>query len=384
MQLSTQNFLERESSLVERLFNGSMAEIQESVRNYLLYPSFGVPAVPDTRGTNSRVFSYTTRFTFASAAFAKRRIELEDGSEVYVDKYLFQYHDDDRMRGRHGGVAQVNVGDRALTMVLRALWAGEEGIFVLDIRHALAHQFPIQGLDLSRWPDARVYEVVCTLNPSRRAEDDLGLAVNVTQFQSSADYLQHKGNQSFQGELLPVGGGSNVHNTANVMMNTGWQDVNRHKGLFQAISNVLFPLKWVVNRNNAQEVGFHSVLHGLFYTCNNPARVIIEFQLGGGEKIDLVLLRSVESGGGVHPIGIELKFAGTGELQDKKQEANNQLNSYLQCRGYKRITDGDTVVLSYAIWNDRAQRPNTLISVKDVLRIKGNLGHSSADDLPGR
>ncbi len=153
---------------------------------------------------------------------------------------------------------------------------------------------------------------------------------------------------------------------------------------FQAISNVLFPLRWIVNRDNAREAGFHSILHGLFYACDNPARVIIEFQLGGGERLDLVLLRSPDSRDGVHPIGIELKFAGTGELQSKKREANNQLDDYMHCRGYKRITDGDTVVLSYAIWNDRAQRPDTLISVKDVLRIKDNLGHSSADDLPGR
>ncbi|WP_265023341.1 hypothetical protein [Wolbachia endosymbiont (group A) of Epistrophe grossularia] len=384
LRLSTQDFLDKGSSLLERLFNGSVDEIRENVRNYLLYPSFGVPAVPDVRGTNSRVFSYTTGFAFASTAFAKKRIMVAGGNWVDVTKYLFNYHDNDKMLGPQGRVAQVNVRDRALTMVLRALWQGEERIIVLDVRHALAHQFPIQGLDLSRWPDARVYEVACTLNPRRRDEDDLGLAVDVTPFQSPADYLQSKGNQSFQGELLTIGGVSNIHSTANVMMNTGWQDINRHKALFQAISKVLFTLKWVVNRNNAREVGFHSVLHGLFYTCDNPARIIIEFQLGGGEKIDLVLLRSAESRGGVHPIAKELKFADDYELQSKIQEANNQLNSYLQCRGYKRITDGDTVVLSYAIWNDRAQRPDTLISVKDVLRIKDNLGHSSADDLPGR
>ncbi len=384
LRLSTQDFLDKGSSLLERLFNGSVDEIRENVRNYLLYPSFGVPAVPDVRGTNSRVFSYTTGFAFASTAFAKKRIMVAGGNWVDVTKYLFNYHDNDKMLGPQGRVAQVNVRDRALTMVLRALWQGEERIIVLDVRHALAHQFLIQGLDLSRWPDARVYEVACTLNPRRRDEDDLGLAVDVTPFQSPADYLQSKGNQSFQGELLTIGGVSNIHSTANVMMNTGWQDINRHKALFQAISKVLFPLKWVVNRNNAREVGFHSVLHGLFYTCDNPARIIIEFQLGGGEKIDLVLLRSAESRGGVHPIAKELKFADDYELQSKIQEANNQLNSYLQCRGYKRITDGDTVVLSYAIWNDRAQRPDTLISVKDVLRIKDNLGHSSADDLPGR
>ncbi|WP_264688337.1 hypothetical protein [Wolbachia endosymbiont (group A) of Sympetrum striolatum] len=100
--------------------------------------------------------------------------------------------------------------------------------------------------------------------------------------------------------------------------------------------------------------------------------------------MDLVLLRSVEARDGTHPIVIELKFAGTGELQRKIVEANTQLGSYFNARGYKRITDGDTVVLTYAIFNELAQRPNTLISVKDVLRIKDNLGHSSADDLPGR
>lgn len=229
-----------------------------------------------------------------------------------------------------------------------------------------------------------MYEVVCRLEPARRAEDDLGLNVGVTPFDSPALYLQSKVGGSFLGEFSQIGGVSNVHSTADIMMNTGWQVQNRHEQMFQAISNVLFPLRWIVNRDNAREVGFHSVLHGLFYTCNNPARIIIEFQLGGGEKIDLVLLRSVESEGDVHPIGIELKFAGMGELNGRKQEANNQLDSYFECRGYKRITDGDTVVLSYAIWNDRAQRPDTLISVKDVLRIKDNLGHSSADDLPGR
>ncbi len=72
LQLSTERFLERGPSLAERLFK-PLAEVEESVRNYLLYPAFGVPAVPDTRGTNSRIFSYTTGFAFASAAFAKKK-----------------------------------------------------------------------------------------------------------------------------------------------------------------------------------------------------------------------------------------------------------------------------------------------------------------------
>ncbi|WP_338481661.1 hypothetical protein [Wolbachia endosymbiont (group A) of Nomada hirtipes] len=266
-QLSTENFLEREYSLVERLFEPlANQEVEENVRDYLLHPSFGVPAVPGVRSRGGvsardrRVFLYTTGFTFGNTAFTRRRVVLRDGNEVYVTNYLFEYHDNDRMLGPQGGIAQV----------------------------------------------------------------------------------------------------------------------------FQAISNVLFPLRWTVNRDSAREAGFHSILHGLFHACSNPARVIIEFQLGGGQKVDLVLLRSVEARDGTHPIVIELKFAGTGELQRKIVEANTQLGSYFNARGYKRITDGDTVVLTYAIFNDRAQRPNTLISVKDILRIKDNLGHSSADDLPGR
>ncbi|WP_264687008.1 hypothetical protein [Wolbachia endosymbiont (group B) of Rhopobota naevana] len=389
---SIEDFLEKELSLVERLFEPVAEEgIEENVRDYLLYPAFGVPAVPGIRNRDGvsardrRIFLYTTGFTFGNATFAKRRIELEDGSEVYVNKYLLRYHDDDKMLDLQGGVTQVNVGNRAFTMILHALLGREERVIILNVRHVLAtHQFPERGLDLSRWPNARVREVLCELDPVRRAEDDLGLTVAIETFDSPADYLRDRGNQHFQGELSQISGVSNVHSAAGIMMNTGWQVQNRHAQMFQAISNVLFPLRWIVNRDNAREAGFHSILHGLFYACDNPARVIIEFQLGGGERLDLVLLRSPDSRDGVHPIGIELKFAGTGELQSKKREANNQLDDYMHCRGYKRITDGDTVVLSYAIWNDRAQGPNTLISVKDVLRIKDNLGHSSADDLPGR
>lgn len=373
---------------MERLFNGSIAEIEESVRDYLLYPAFGVPGVRNRGGVSAkdrRIFLYTTGFTFGNTAFAKKRIMLTRGNWVDVTKHLFHYHDDDKMLDPQGGITQVNVGDRALTMVLHSSLGREKRVIVLNVRHMLAtHQFPEQGLDLSHGPDTRVYEVVCELDPARRAEDDLGLTVSVTPFHSPALYLQSKVGGSFLGEFSQIGGVSNVHSIADIMMNTGWQVQNRHAQMFQAISNVLFPLRWIVNRDNAREAGFHSILHGLFYACDNPARVIIEFQLGGGERLDLVLLRSPDSRDGVHPIGIELKFAGAGELQRKTRDANNQLGDYMHCRGYKRITDGDTVVLSYAIWNDRAQRPDTLISVKDVLRIKDNLGHSSADDLPGR
>ncbi|WP_265024825.1 MULTISPECIES: hypothetical protein [unclassified Wolbachia] len=263
LQLSTQNFLERESSLMERLFNGSVARIQESVRDYLLYPAFGVPAVPGVRNRGGvsardrRIFLYTTGFTFGNTAFAKKRIMLTRGNWVDVTKHLFHYHDDDEMLDPQGGITQVNVGDRALTMVLYASLGREKRVIVLNVRHMLAtHQFPEQGLDLSHWPDTRVYEVVCELDPARRAEDDLGLTVGVTLFHSPALYLQSKVGGSFLGEFSQIGGVSNVHSIADIMMNTGWQVQNRHAQMFQAISNVLFPLS--IEQNESVKPGRNS------------------------------------------------------------------------------------------------------------------------------
>lgn len=167
---------------IEKAINEPIAEIEESVRDYLLYPAFGVPAVPVIRNRDGvsardrRIFLYTTGFTFGNATFAKKRIMLTRGNWVDVTKHLFHYHDDDKMLDLQGVVTQINVGNRALTMILQALLAREKRVIILNIRHVLAtHQFPERGLDLSRWSNARVYELVCRLDPARRAEDDIGL-----------------------------------------------------------------------------------------------------------------------------------------------------------------------------------------------------------------
>lgn len=76
--LDVENFLERGSSLVERVFEPvEDEEIEENVRDYLLHPAFGVPAVPGIRNRGGvsardrRIFLYTSGFAFASIAFAK-------------------------------------------------------------------------------------------------------------------------------------------------------------------------------------------------------------------------------------------------------------------------------------------------------------------------
>ncbi|MDU8921396.1 hypothetical protein [Wolbachia endosymbiont of Scaptomyza pallida] len=250
-------------------------------------------------------------------------------------------------------------------MVLFAL--SINSLVVLNIRRILRHQFPVMALDLLRphWQGARVREVLCEM-----VDDNPQVNVILTPFQSPNDYSRNYLGH-FQGDLLRIGDVGQVHRTASVMMNNGWQDVNRHTQLFQEISNVLFPLRQGLVTSEAE---FQAVLHGLFYTLGNPARVVIEFQLERGGRIDLVLSRFVGRDD-THPIGIELKFARTaGQVRQKSAEANRQLKRYTQCGGCERITDGDQMVLSYAVFNNGARGPDTLISVRDVLNVRNNLG----------
>ncbi|MDX5496654.1 MAG: hypothetical protein O7173_03235 [Wolbachia endosymbiont of Nomada fabriciana] len=360
LQLDAEHFLEQEPSLIKRLLNPTEREVARDVENYLLYPASCTRAVP-----GSSPFSYTSRFAFASIAFEKGTARI--GRDlVRVTKYLFNYHNDDRMLGQQGQrIARINVRERALTMVLFAL--SINSLVVLNIRQILRHQFPVMALDLLRphWQGARVHEVLCEM-----IDDNPQVNVILTPFQSPDDYSRNYLGH-FQGDLLRIGGVGQVHRAASVMMNTGWQDVNRHTELFQEISNVLFPLRQALVTSEAE---FQAVLHGLFYTLGNPARVIIEFQLERGGRIDLVLSRFVERDD-THPIGIELKFARTaGQIRQKSAEANRQLQRYTQCGGCERITDGDQMVLSYAVFNNGARGPDTLISVRDVLNVRDNLG----------
>ncbi|WP_264338379.1 hypothetical protein [Wolbachia endosymbiont (group A) of Cheilosia soror] len=310
------------------------------------------------------------RFTFASIAFTRATVQV-GANFARVTKYLFNYHNDDRMLYPvREGNSQVNIRERALTMVLFA--PAINMLVLFDVCRVLRHRFPQVALNLLRpgWQNAVVREVVCnleTVNGNRTID------VILTIFQTPADYLQNRGNVNFLGAFSRIGGVGQVHRAANVMMNTGWQDVNRHTELFQEISNVLFPLRRALVTNEHE---FQAFLHGIFYALGNPAKVIIEFQLERGRRIDLVLSKSVERVD-THPIGIELKFANTGgQVQQRMAEANQQLQEYAQCRGCVRVTDGDRMVLSGAVFNNGAQGPNTLISVINVLRVRDGLMQS--------
>ncbi|RDD34743.1 putative transposase [Wolbachia endosymbiont of Cylisticus convexus] len=374
LQSGIENFLGQEPSLIRRLLNPIQGEVQENVGSYLQYPFFCHRLVP-----HANWFSYISRFTFASIAFTRATVQV-GANFARVTKYLFNYHNDDRMLYPvREGNSQVNIRERALTMVLFA--PAINMLVLFDIRHVLRHRFPQVALNLLRpgWQNAVVREVVCNLET---VNNDHTINVILTMFQTPADYLQNRGGVSFLGTFSRVGGIGQVHRAASVMMNTGWQNLGRHQNLFQEISNVLFPL---LEQNAIPPLGqslvtneheFQAFLHGIFYALGNPAKVIIEFQLERGRRIDLVLSRSVERVD-THPIGIELKFANTGgQVQQRMAEANQQLQEYAQCRGCVRVTDGDRMVLSGVVLNDGAQGPNTLISVINVLRVKDGLMQS--------
>ncbi|WP_265021735.1 hypothetical protein [Wolbachia endosymbiont (group A) of Icerya purchasi] len=365
LQSGIENFLGQEPSLIRRLLNPIQGEVQENVGSCLRYPLFCHNLVPHVNW-----FSYISRFTFASIAFTRATVQVGANS-ARVTKYLFNYHDDDRMLCPVREMnSQVNVRERALTMVLFA--SAINMLVMFDIRRVLSHRFPQNALNLlcPGWQNAVVREVVCNLET---VNNNHTINVIVTMSQTPADYLQNRGNVNFLGTFSRVGGIGQVHEAANVMMNTGWQNLIRHQNLFQEISNVLFPLRRGLVTSEAE---FQAVLHGLFYTLGNPARVIIEFQLERGRRIDLVLSRSLEMGD-THPIGIELKFANTaGQVQQRMAEANQQLQEYAQCGGCVRLTDGDRMVLSGAAFNNGAQGPNTQISVVNVLRVVDGLMQS--------
>ncbi len=256
LQFGIENFLGQEPSLIRRLLNPIQGEVQENIRSYLQYPFFCHRLV-----SHANWFSYISRFTFASIAFTRATVQV-GANFARVTKYLFNYHNDDRMLYPvREGNSQVNIRERALTMVLFA--PAINMLVLFDVRHVLRHRFPQVALNLLRpgWQNAVVREVVCnleTVNGNRTID------VILTIFQTPADYLQNRGNVNFLGAFSRIGGVGQVHRAANVMMNTGWQDVNRHTELFQEISNVLFPLRRALVTNEHE---FQAFLHGIFYAC---------------------------------------------------------------------------------------------------------------------
>ena len=322
------NFLNNDSRLLERLFEPiDGEEFEENIRDCLTYPAFGVPAVPGVRGRDGisagcrRIFFYMTGFSFGNIAFDRGTVQFRRNHRTRVNKYLFSYEDNDVMLGPKGGSSQVNVGRRALTMVLHVKQGRnrkKEDIVIFNVHHSAyrydsvteqyvpTYQMPNQYLNLLqrfRGRDVDIYDLTCRLdsrsNGRRFTVDDP--AINLVQYPSLGEYTMSF-DGSFQGNLVRIGGVSQIHRSASTMMNIVWRNIvddvtsrniekGKYSNFFRLVSDLLVQLKWFVGRyGEVRELGFHSVMHGLFYVCDNPERVISEFQVGGGGKIDLVLI----------------------------------------------------------------------------------------------
>ncbi|WP_319803437.1 cytoplasmic incompatibility factor CifB [Wolbachia endosymbiont (group B) of Eucosma cana] len=345
--------------LVQRLFECvENEEIRRNIGDFLLH---NLPAeIPMNAGNYNRIFYCITGFAFGNSAFDRRHLQFAGGGEVPVTKYVLRYNDE----------------DHALTMVFRA----EGSNIVILHNNAQLGFINLQefGIDVN---NTGICEVFCVLNN----QHILGLDVNVNNFDTYQNYIN--GRDQINGQLVQVPNAESVHNTLNQVVNNGWQDRGQHKRLFLEVSRVLMPLRDAINVNGDK---FRSMLHGIFYACDNTAKMITRYRVGqerrfitvvGGEpahqvrsgttelKLDLLLLRGHPND--THPIGYTLKFAGNqGQVQQEQIRAEQEIKSLIKKqRGYTSLTPGNEVVLSSAVFNAGAQRVEDLISIPQRLYI---------------
>ncbi|MFV1011446.1 cytoplasmic incompatibility factor CifB [Wolbachia endosymbiont of Nasonia vitripennis] len=363
--------------LVQRLFEYvEDEEIEENIKNFLL--QYLLAEIPRNAENRNRILAYITGFAFGNSAFTREYLELREGEDqIRLKKYIFRYDNEDLRR-------------HALTMVFHV-----QGfpIVILDIRNP--HDIrSVKAITLPPGYNGAVNRVTCILN------NQYGLNVLLDRFNSPDDYLRRNRYAYFDGNLIEVPNAENVHNTLNQVMNDGWQSVAQHRELLRAISRVLMPDN--MNGNAIIDVSnndkFRSILHGVFYVCDNPDKVVTEYRVGqtyspdirmAGEvstrvaeqRLGLLLLRStINHPEDTHPIGYILGFANTGQaLAQERRNAEQQITRLMdKQRGYLPITPGNEVVLSYAVFNAGAQRVEDLISVPQELYIhKFDRSHAS-------
>lgn len=371
--------------LVQRLFECvENEEIRRNIRDFLLHhlPN----EIQRGAGNYDRIFDCITGFAFGSSAFDHEQVLIQNNG-LQVAKHIFRYDD----------------GDHALTMVFHA--QGSD-IVILHIR---AHDAQQQGdIDLQtlnvNGDNVHVWEVSCTL--SNQLELDIDLPNDLGLYH---DYQNNNANNFLDGDLVQVPNAKNVHNTLNQVMNDGWQDRVQHQELFRNISAVLTSEDtnsgMIIDVNSKDK--FRSMLHGIFYACDNTEKVITRYRVGQEQKfimitgeqpahrirrettelkLDLLLLRSIRGHpDDTHPIGYTLKFAGNqGEVQQEQNRAELEIKSLMgRQRGYLPITSGNEVVLSSAVFNAGAQRVENLISIPQGLYIH-RLDRSHAAGPGGR
>ncbi|WP_423348852.1 cytoplasmic incompatibility factor CifB [Wolbachia sp. wLmal] len=353
--------------LVQRLFeyveDEEIEEIEENIKNFLL--QYLLAEIPRNAENRNRILAYITGFAFGNSAFTREYLELREGEDqIRLKKYIFRYDNEDLRR-------------HALTMVFHV-----QGfpIVILDIRNP--HDIrSVKAITLPPGYNGAVNRVTCIPN------NQYGLNVLLDRFNSPDDYLRRNRYAYFDGNLIEVPNAENVHNALNQVMNNGWQNVAQHRELFRTISRVLMNMGGNAIIDVDSEYKFRSILHGVFYICDNPDKVIAGYNVGqtysqrrireGGvvqgvrtrvteQRLGLLLLRSARNHPeDTHLIGYVLGFADNAEeVEQEQDEARYKITEFMdKQRGYLPITSGNEVVLSYAIFNRGAQRAEELITI---------------------
>lgn len=373
LRTSVQAFSEGGLSLIPGLLHPHGNGVRGNVKRFLQ------PIASEfTQSPHCNTFSCTSSFVFGNVLSTRRDLETNDGREVRVTKYLFNHSQGEKMKRTGGRGDAADIVSHALTL---ALFLSNIGFVVLHIFRRLKWQtLPDKALNLSLLPqatdDAKVRQVLCEVDVQGHLE-----VASAKKFESLRAYSRSHSEGYFEGRFSEqMGNVRNLHQLADQLMsaepnfgndgNVNGEYRARYEVLFNEISRLLSPL---LNGNHLlvnNEAKFQALLRGIFQSCYNPAKVIIEFQLQRGRKIDLVLSKSAENDD-THPIGIELKYANTAEQVERKRvEANRQLSEYEFCGGCKRITGGDAMVLLYAILNAVGQEQD-LILIGGLRRASG-------------
>ncbi|WP_305879712.1 cytoplasmic incompatibility factor CifB [Wolbachia endosymbiont of Phyllotreta cruciferae] len=356
--------------LVQRLFEYvEDEEIGENIRDFLLQHLLA--EIPRNAENRDRILDCITGFAFGNSAFDHEQVLIQN-NRLQVIKYIFRYDNEDLRK-------------HALAMVFHA-----QGfpIVMLDIRNPHDIQ-SVKAIALPPGYNGAVNRVTYILN------NQYGLNVLLDRFNSPNHYLNRNRYASFDGNLIEVPNAENVHNTLNQVMNDGWQSIAQHRELLRAISRVLMPENMngsaIIDVSNNDK--FRSILHGIFYVCDNPDKVVTEYRVGqtyspdirmAGEiveqvstrvaeqRLGLLLLRStINHPEDTHPIGYVLGFANTEQTLAQEQRNTEQQITRLmdKQRGYLPITSGNEVVLSYAVFYAGAQRAENLISFPQEVYI---------------
>ncbi|MFT4314825.1 MAG: hypothetical protein AB3P11_07165 [Wolbachia pipientis] len=306
--------------------------------------------------------------------------------KMELGKYIFIYNRDDKMvegTQTRSKLAEESIAECVTTMVLTI---GKK-VYILNIneRDKIALKIPenkrIPIEEIQNINDMEIQEITCNLcgTPSNRNSFDRycdkseGIAVNTY---NSLDKYKKSG-EPFQGSFSPLIGQNNKFRTAMKEAIKSSSDGN-YKKVFKEISNILHPFKSLINN----EATFQAVLHGLFssYSDDN-IKVITEFQIGGGEKLDMILVQA--SGAKEYPpIGIELKFAKAGELSTVQAKLKLQLKSYAEGKLYKIITDADKMNIMSATFDESEKNKDSLIKTDNFQTLLKE--HSSETMLSTR